>query len=158
MQEPDGDERDERAGTWFALDLVFEFQVRLVENASMLFERQKVIPLSDDASTVASDAALHVALQFGSAAKAIVHCIGAQRSATLAVLECTEWRATPCTNTRSGSEGRRCNVLTGSTLTFDLSGPPKAGPLEGRVRPHCLSGAGPPCRAKPARERQAFPW
>jgi hypothetical protein len=23
-------------------------------------------------------------------------------------------------------------------LTFDLSGPPKAGPLEGRVRPHCM--------------------
>jgi len=36
MQEADGDKRDERAGTWFALDLVFEFQVRLVEYASML--------------------------------------------------------------------------------------------------------------------------
>jgi len=36
MQEPYGDEREERAGTWFSLDLVFEFQVRLVENASML--------------------------------------------------------------------------------------------------------------------------
>ena len=35
MQEPDGDKPDERARTWFALDLAFEFQVRLVEKASM---------------------------------------------------------------------------------------------------------------------------
>jgi hypothetical protein len=49
-------------------------------------------------------------------------------------------RTSPCTNTRRGNEEQRRSELKGSALTFDLSGPPKAGPLEGRVGRHRATG------------------
>ena len=42
-------------------------------------------------------------------------------------------KTSPCTNTRRGNEELRRSGLMESALTFDLSGLPKAGPLEGRV-------------------------
>jgi hypothetical protein len=47
----------------------------------------------------------------------------------------------PRTKAGEANEAMKGGVFNGGTdkwLTFDLSGLPKAGPLEGRVRPHCV--------------------